>query len=284
MTEQGRGEEREGGRASGPVLFWLTPSDRIESGPDGALLYPGEILARHLFRSLRAGVGDRFCFVDPDRPERRLWGRILKESPPEIFLEELPKGSSSSRRIFDLAVALLKGEGWEDLIEPAAILGARRLVPLLADRSQLRWSSAVLARKRERFMAKVREASQLAGRADRMEISEPVSLGGLLSGLPPEASFLFCDVAGPVEPAGTVLGSLGSSLAVAAIGPEGGWSERERDLVEDFGRKGGRLRRISLGPLILPGRLAPVVVASLLSQEGAQVEERTEHQQGEGSS
>ena len=280
MTERGRGEEREGGRSSGPVLFWLTPSDRIESTPEGPVLHPGETLSRHLFRSLRAGVGDKFCFVDPDRPERRLWGRVLREAPPVISLGELPRGTSSPRRIFDLAVALLKGEGWEELIEPAAILGARRLVPLLADRSQLRWSSDVLAKKRERFMAKIREASQLAGRPDRMEISEPVSLAGLLAGLSPEDTLLFCDTAGPVESAGRVVGALRGAPAVAAIGPEGGWSERERALVEEYGRKGGGLRRLSLGPLILPGRLAPVVVASLLSQEG----ERVENQQGEGSS
>ncbi len=280
MTDRDRGEARTGGRASGPVLFWLTPSDRVESTSEGLLLYPGEILSRHLFRSLRAGVGERFCFVDPDRPERRFLGRVMKDAPPEISLEELAMETPSPRRTFDLAVALLKGEGWEDLIEPAAILGVRRLVPLLADRSQLRWSSDVLAKKRERFTAKVRESSQLAGRADRMEISEPVSLGELLLKLPSEGSLLFCDTAGHVEPAGTVLGRLGSAPAVAAIGPEGGWSERERELVEEFGHKGGRLHRISLGPLILPGRLAPVVVASLLSQEG----EREEHQKGEGSS
>ncbi|MGC8529007.1 MAG: RsmE family RNA methyltransferase [Leptospirillia bacterium] len=280
MTERGREEVRERGRSSGPVLFWLTPSDLVKSTPEGAVLYPGETLSHHLFRSLRARVGDRFLFVDPDQPQRRLWGRVSKEAPPELSLSEVTEGISSPRRIFDLAVALLKGEAWEELLEPAAILGARRLVPLLADRSQLRWSSTVLAKKRERFMAKVREASQLAGRADRMEIAEPISLAGLLSELSPDVTLLFCDTKAPAESAGTVMAGLGGSPAVAAIGPEGGWSERERALVKEFAQKGRRLCRLSLGPLILPGRLAPVVVASLLSQEAA----RTEHQQGEGSS
>ncbi len=268
MTERERGEGKEEGRSTGPVLFWLTPADRISSTPEGEILSPGETLSRHLFRSLRARAGDRFFLVDPDPPGRRFWGRVLPGSSPVLALEETPGEGLSRRPVFDLVVALLKGEGWEDLIEPAAILGARRLVPLLADRSQLRWSSDVLAKKRERFMAKVREASQLAGRADRMEIGEPVSLQNLLTGMAPEASLLFCDTLPPAESAREVLPLLEESPVVVLTGPEGGWSERERALVEEFGQHGKSLYRVSLGPLILPGRLAPVVVASLLSQMG----------------
>lgn len=279
MIDHGREEVKEEGRSAGPVLFWLTPADRIESTPEGEVLHPGETLSRHLFRSLRAREGERFVFVDPDRPGHRRWGRVASGTPPRLSLGAEPEEAPFRRRVFDLAVALLKGEGWEDLIEPAAILGVRRLVPLLADRSQLRWSSGVLEKKRERFMAKVREASQLAGRADRMVIADPVTLQGLLAGLSQEESLLFCDTVPPAERSREILSRLGESPLVAVSGPEGGWSERERALVEDFGQKGGALHRLSLGTLVLPGRLAPVVVASLLSLEGGAPGD----QQGEGS-
>lgn len=268
MTDRGGERETEEGRSPGPVLFWLTPSDRIEWTSEGEVLFPGETLARHLFRSLRAQVGDRFLFVDPDQPGRGRWARVESVTPPRLTLSEISQETPVRRRAFDLAVALLKGEGWEDLVEPAAILGVRRLVPLLADRSQLRWSSAVLEKKRERLMAKVREASQLAGRADRMEIADPVTLPTLLARMPVQEALLFCDTVSPTVGVREALDRLGTSPSVAAIGPEGGWSERERALVEEFGQKGGALHRVSLGPLVLPGRLAPVVVASLLSQEG----------------
>ena len=274
MTDQDREGDKDEGRSPGPVLFWLTPSDRIEWTSEGEVLFPGETLSRHLFRSLRAQVGDRFLFVDPDQPGQRRWARVEGVTPPRLTLSEISQETPVRRQTFDLAVALLKGEGWEDLVEPAAILGVRRLVPLLADRSQLRWSSAVLEKKRERLMAKVREASQLSGRADRMEIADPVTLPELLSKIPDKESLLFCDTIAPTVGLREALGKLGSASSVAAIGPEGGWSGRERALVEEFGKKGGALHRVSLGPLVLPGRLAPVVVASLLSQEGAGGERR----------
>jgi len=260
-----RREAAEEGRSCGPVLFWIGPSDRLEEAAEGLLLHPGGDLSLHLFRSLRAREGDRFVFVDPDASGERFSGRVERLSPPLLSLVRLPSELPVREPAFDLAVALLKGEGWEDLIEPLAILGARRLVPLLAERSQLRWSSEVFARKRERFTSKVREASQLAGRADRMEIASPVGLHGFLSDLGPSDRILFYDPDPLSRTTAEILPLAGEGPLVATIGPEGGWSERERALFLEI-EKEGRGFRASLGPRILPGRLAPLVVASLLSQ------------------
>lgn len=263
-----RREETDEGRACGPVLFWIGPSDRLEETAGGLLLHPGRDLALHLFRSLRAKEGDRFVFVDSDRPDRlgeRFSGRVESLSPPLLSLVGFSSEFSVREPVFDLAVALLKGEGWEDLIEPSVLLGARRLVPLLAERSQLRWSSEVFARKRERFLSKVREASQLAGRADRMEIAPPVALERFFSDLAPSDRILFYDPDPLSRITAEILPLAGAGPLVATIGPEGGWSERERALFVRL-EKEGRGFRASLGPLVLPGRLAPLVVASLLSQ------------------
>ena len=51
---------------------------------------------------------------------------------------------------------------------------------------------------------------------------------------------------------------------LAVTGPEGGWTDRERSMVLAK-EKSGQACRTSLGPRILPGRLAPIVVASVLS-------------------
>ncbi len=252
---------------SGPALFWIGEEDRVAESPEGRVLEPGPTLSRHLEKSLRAKPGDVFRFVDPDRPDLQFRGTVAALSPLRILLasESLPEAEESrGGRPFDLAVGLLKGESYEDLIEPAACLGVRRLVPLSADRSQARWSLDQFERKRLRFEAKVREASQLAGRPDRMRLLPPNTLSGLLESR--EGAFvLFFDedpAAGSFQEALEAAEKSPSLLAVT--GPEGGWSERERALFRTFETtKNGR--RASLGSRILPGRLAPVVVAGVLS-------------------
>jgi RsmE family RNA methyltransferase len=96
---------------------------------------------------------------------------------------------------------------------------------------------------------------------DRMEIPPPVTLGKLLE--EPRGFLLFLDEEVGIQPIQEVLSSnLDSPLAL--IGPEGGWSERERSMVTEF-EKGGKGARVGLGSLIFPGRVAPVVAASVLS-------------------
>jgi len=254
---------------SGPVLFWITDSDRVVTAPEGRLLEPGSILSRHLAKSLRAKEGDLFRFVDPESPAQIFQGRIVRLSPLAIALspESVPvAGGEGKGRPFDLAVGILKGESFEDLIEPVTCLGVRRLVPLLADRSQARWSREQFERKRVRFESKIRESSQLSGRADRMRLDPPCSLSELLSGRD-GAFVLFFDEDPSVPSLREILaGDREPASFLAVTGPEGGWSERERDLFRDF-EKSKNGARASLGRRILPGRLAPLVAASLFSQE-----------------
>ncbi len=252
---------------SGPALFWITDEDRVREGPDGRTLDPGPLLSRHLVKSLRTKPGDAFRFVDPSRPEIIFRGTVVDLAPLRILLDSVEdpmQDFSPWERSFDLAVGLLKGDAFEELIEPAACLGVRRLVPLLADRSQSRWSPEQFERKRSRFEAKVREASQLSGRPDRMHFVPPSTLSGLLSNH--EGAFvLFFDedpAAGSFQDA--LDAANGSSAILAITGPEGGWSERERELFREY-EKTDNGRRTSLGSRILPGRLAPVVVAGVLS-------------------
>ena len=255
---------------SGPVLFWITGEDRVRDHPEGRLLEPGPLLSRHLTKSLRAQKGDLFRFVDPDRPDQIFLGRVRSLSP--LLIDLSYESASSGRdgmgeRSFDLAVGILKGEPFEELIEPATCLGARRLVPLVADRSQARWSREQFERKRPRFESKIREASQLSGRADRMRLDPPCSLSGLLEDR--EGAFvLFFDEEPSAPSIWEVLAGerSGQERLLGVTGPEGGWSDRERDLFRNFEKTGAGCRA-SLGKRILPGRLSPVVVASLLSQE-----------------
>jgi len=249
---------------SGPRVFWISGEDRLDLSSPSPVLYPGPPLSRHLVKSLRAAPGDIFSFALPDPPGSLFQGTVVGLCPFSVSLRQIPlERGGSKKRPFYIGVALLKGESWEDLIEPLVCLGARSLIPLMTDRSQIRWSQEQYSRKKIRFETKIREASQLSGRTDRMDLPPPVFLENLLETF--LGSVLFFDEDPGARPVGAVLSSMtGTSPLLALIGPEGGWSSRERTFLRDY--KGAKKSEpVSLGSLILPGRVAPIVAASLLS-------------------
>lgn len=191
-------------------------------------------------------------------------GTVETRDPLVLELRSLPPDPADIPPVpFDLGVALLKGLAWEDLIEPLVCLGVRTLVPVVADRSQLRWSREQFLKKSLRFETKIREASQLSGRTDRMEISPPVPLAALLG--QGESLVLLLDPDPEAKDLSSVLETLRPGREILAlIGPEGGWSPGERALLDSL-REAGRGIRAGLGPLVFPGRLAPIVAGALIS-------------------
>lgn len=254
---------------SGPVLFWLTDSDRRTTEGAFTTLHPGEGLARHLSKSLRGQIGDVFHFVNPEAPTHILQGVITSLSPLVLSLTTDYAWSASKQdggRSFSLAIGLLKGEGFDDLIEPLVCLGNSLLVPLITDRSQVHWSIEQFERKRPRFESKIRESSQLSGRPDRMGLLSPKPLSYV--GERRSDYILIFDEDPDAVPLRTILLKVPSDRPILGVtGPEGGWSDREREFFREIEQQGNG-SRVSLGQRILPGRLAPLVVASILSIGG----------------
>jgi 16S rRNA (uracil1498-N3)-methyltransferase len=141
------------------------------------------------------------------------------------------------------AVTLAVGAGERDrfalLVEKAAELGATEIVPLETERTA-GVSSRVRATTAGRLRERAREAIKQCGNAWAPVVHEPVSLREFV-----ERSV--SDVAWVGDPAGEVVpATLGSEAATVAIGPEGGFTDTERELF----RRAGYVP-IALGPHIL---------------------------------
>jgi 16S rRNA (uracil1498-N3)-methyltransferase len=201
---------------------------------------------RHLARSLRLRDGEQVVAADgdgswrccrfrtaPGPPARGAGGRLEPDGP--VRHEPLPR--------FPLAVAFapVKGDRPEWVVQKLTELGIDRVVPLVADRSVVRWEGergrVVVARLRRI----AREAACQSRRVRLPQVDEPTPLASL-SGDP-------------------VLAEIGGSppttaLRLVAIGPEGGWSPEER-------RRG--LATLGLGPRVLRAETAAVAAGALLS-------------------
>ncbi len=125
----------------------------------------------------------------------------------------------------DLIIALVKRGRLETIVEKAAELGARRVRPVVTERT-----NADRARV-ERLTAIATEAAEQTGRLDVPEIVEPVKLEKLIAGWEPGRRLLFCDEAGDARPVAEALAGQTAGPWAVLIGPEGGFSPKEREML-----------------------------------------------------
>ena len=141
-----------------------------------------------------------------------------------------------------LIQALPKGALMDRIVRQATELGATRLAPVVAERSQGRAGDAAQARRWERWQRIARQAAQQSG-AGPPVIEQPVPLRRYLEELPAGGlNLLFDPDAEPLPAAmvrakgdGSASGAAPPLALRCAVGPEGGFSPAEAALFRDHG-------------------------------------------------
>jgi 16S rRNA (uracil1498-N3)-methyltransferase len=140
-----------------------------------------------------------------------------------------------------VAFALTKSDKPDLVVQKLTELGIDRIVPFRAERSVVRWDDAKAARQHERLRAIARAACEQSHRC-WVPVVEPVTDVAELA----RRGALRLDQ-GPVE--------LGPADTVVAVGPEGGWTEGERQALP---------RASGLGPHVLRAETAAITAGALL--------------------
>ena len=155
-----------------------------------------------------------------------------------------------------LMFAPIKKARTDFIVEKAAEMGAARIVPVMTD-----FTNAGRVQ-RDRLQAHAVEAAEQCGGTFVPEVAEAVKFDRLLDGWSPERRIMFCDEAlAPTGGAAVLAGGDTGPWAIL-IGPEGGFSDRER----------GRLQRLEaanavrLGPRSLRADTAAVAAMTLWQQ------------------
>jgi 16S rRNA (uracil1498-N3)-methyltransferase len=159
-----------------------------------------------------------------------------------------------------LAQALAKGDRDELAIQAATELGVDGLIPWTASRSISRWEGAKVAKGQERWSAVVREATKQSARAWLPEVA-PLVNTKQLAALAEDTRMIVLD---PLAETSLTSLELDGRDIVLVVGPEGGISPAEFDLLYDAGAVGARL-----GPGILRTSTAgPAAIAVLSAKLG----------------
>ena len=213
-----------------------------------------EAEAHHLAKVMRAKCGDELLLFDGQGSE--FTARVIAISKAKVAVEILARKEVDRESPVDLtlAVALPKGDRQKFLIEKLVELGVRRFIPLETRRGVAEPGEAVL----ERLRRQVIEASKQCGRNRLMQIAEPLSMAHLVAQSPSEVVRL---VAHPRGEACDIAAISASAPIVAAIGPEGGFTEEEVAIAEQ-----AAWRVVSLGPRILRVETAALAFAAVFRQ------------------
>jgi 16S rRNA (uracil1498-N3)-methyltransferase len=192
----------------------------------------------HLERVLRLRPGDPLTVSDGQGRWRACRFGDELEVAGEIVVEQ------RLAPLITIAFAPVKGDRPEWVVQKLTELGVDRIVVLATDRSVVRWDDERAGPRFERLAKVTREAAMQCRRCHLPELHGVYGLGDL------GADF--------GEVARADLGGVAPSLDVPTvlIGPEGGWSDAERELVP---------RAVSLGDHVLRAETAAVAASALYS-------------------
>jgi 16S rRNA (uracil1498-N3)-methyltransferase len=193
--------------------------------------------ARHLARSLRARVGEQIEVIDPSG--FLLTVRLDAVSPDVVegaVIAERPHGPEPVAKI-TIAIANLPAPALELVLSRCTEAGAFAFFVFQADRSVARGAKV------ERWRTICREAAMLA---TRLRVPDVAALGSLEELITASEHPVML-----VRDAPTRLATLASPRDLTLlVGPEGGWSDRELELVEVKAGLGPRNLRADTAALV----------------------------------
>ena len=218
----------------------------------GAALGLDEGQSRYLAAVMRQAVGDELLVFNGRDGEWR--ASVAQVGKRAVVLTVTSQArTQATGPDLDLIIALVKRGRLETIVEKAAELGARRVRPVITERTNADHIRL------DRLRAIAVEASEQTGRLDMPEVMAPVKLEALLAGWEPGRRLLFCDEAGDALPLLDAISPQGGRAWAILIGPEGGFSPAERE----------RLRALpyatpaTLGPRILRADTAAISALTL---------------------
>jgi 16S rRNA (uracil1498-N3)-methyltransferase len=211
--------------------------------------------AAHLSRVLRARVGQEFDISTPTGVRRGIVAALSEDRVEFELGEEIPVVTVPQ---ITLVLSIFKFDRMEWAIEKCTELGAARIIPVIASRTESHLAAAAPKRV-ERWRRVALQASEQSRRVAPLAISQPIQLEEAVA-----FPGILRVVLSETEQAGKLQDVIHNDAAELALafGPEGGWTEGETRLFQSSGWVSA-----SLGPTILRAETAAIAALAIaLSQ------------------
>jgi 16S rRNA (uracil1498-N3)-methyltransferase len=178
--------------------------------------------ARHLARVLRARPGMEFDISAGGRLRR---GRVVQVSDERVEFELGEELQPAPEPDVTVLLAVIKFDRFEWALEKLTELGVRRVVPLIAARTDTHLAAAA-GKRVERWRRIAREAAEQSRRLTPPEIQDPVNLKAAVS-LTADHRLVLAETEEDTSLAASLAKIEQPGSFAIAIGPEGGWTPAE---------------------------------------------------------
>lgn len=209
--------------------------------------------SNYLCRALRLTIGDEINIFDGTGA---LFTAAISEANPrstEVEITAAENPTDANVYSLTLAIGLIKGSAMDRALQQATELGARKILLIQTDRSNVPLKSDRIENKRGHWERVISASCEQCGQIYLPELIGPLTLEEAISET--ENGMVFSPSGEPFP------AQMPPSNRAAFIGPEGGWSDKELDL---FQQK--QMPSYKLGSTILRAETMPSVALGLIQQ------------------
>lgn len=229
------------------VDLLLSPGTRVAL-PEGA--------ANHLVRVLRMEAGDSCVLFNGDGRDFTATLVSANKRGVEADVGAAVAVDNESPLRIALVQGIARGEKMDWILQKATELGVASVHPVQSDRSEVKLEGERALKRLAHWRSVVVSACEQSGRARIPEVFAAQPLDALLrEALPSTRRFLLDPDAGAAIATMAAL----EGDCVLAVGPEGGWSPRDRQALHAAGFEGLRL-----GPRVLRTETAGIAAIAAL--------------------
>jgi 16S rRNA (uracil1498-N3)-methyltransferase len=211
--------------------------------------------AHHVREVLRLKSGDSVSVFDGTGGEYAGEVSLCTRERVEVRLATHLAPQRESSLAITLAQGLARGERMDYTLQKAVELGVTRIVPLATERSQVKLDATRAARRRDHWLGIIHHACEQSGRTRVPELAPIETLATFIA---KDHAEVRLSLAPTSSMSLATLPADARSFSVV-IGPEGGLSPTELDLLASQGYRGVRL-----GPRILRTETAALVALTAL--------------------
>lgn len=221
--------------------------------------------SHHLLQVLRVRSGETIECLDGKGS--RVKGLVDLQRKGKVSVTALGSPEKDAKLLsipIQLEMAVIKGDAMEWTVEKAVEIGVRTFVPVITAHSVVQLDRKGPEAFRERWQKIADQALKQCGRLDRMIVSLPISLESLMA-QPASVRLWLEETQRATHP--SIISALNESGGEKItrgvsilVGPEGGFSDREREFLSR-----SAVTSVSLGPWVLRAETAALFAASLVS-------------------
>ena len=216
----------------------------------------------HITKVMRMHINDRVYLCDT---VNSYICKIIEITKTEVVLEAIEKLNEKKELSMNVTIAhgIIRKEKMEETIEKISALGANFYLPVDMERCNAKFHDDKLDKKMIRLNKIAKEACEQSHRTNLLNVLQPISFKNLLNECNNYDLLLVAyENTNPEESLKKILQKNHYQRVLVLVGPEGGISEKELELLEKKG-----FVKVSLGPRILRTELAPVYIMSVIGYE-----------------